>query len=65
MTGVPEDKALSTLPSTATVGVEIVEESIQEEIHKGEESAVTDTNEIKEGLRPENDFEENKKVLEV
>ena len=45
MTGVPDDKSLSNLPTTASVGVETVEESIQEEIHKEAESAVTDTDE--------------------
>ncbi|XP_061358797.1 uncharacterized protein LOC133302989 [Gastrolobium bilobum] len=54
---VPEHKSLSTLPTTASVTVEAIEKSTQEEIHKKEESAVTDT---EEGQRPEYDFEKNK-----
>lgn len=62
MTGVPDDKATSTLPSIASIQVEIAEKSLHEEIHKEAESPVKDTNERK---RPYNDFEENVKVLEV
>ena len=62
LTGLPEDKAVSTLPTTASLGVETVEESIHEEIHKEAESAVAET---KVGQRSENDFEEEKKVPEV
>ncbi|XP_061343757.1 uncharacterized protein LOC133289775 [Gastrolobium bilobum] len=54
---VPEDKALSTLPITASVPVEAIVKSIEEEIHKKEESAVTDA---EEGQRPEYDFEKTK-----
>ena len=61
MTGVPEDKALSTT-NTASAGVKTVDQCIQEEIHKEPESAVTDK---KEEQRSENNFEEEKKVPEV
>ena len=62
MAGVPEDITLSTLPTTSSVEVEIIEESIQEEIHKQVESVVAET---KEGQRPEIDVEERKKFSEV
>lgn len=60
MIGVYEDKALQTLPSTASVRIE-VEKSIQE-IHTETELAVTDT---KEGQISENESEAKKEVSEV
>lgn len=62
MTGVHDDKATSTVPTIALVQVETVAKSIHEEIHEGIGSAVKDTNE-KQG--PDNDYEENTKVLQV
>ena len=62
MTGVPENKSLSTLLTTAAGRVEIVDESTQIEIQKEAESAAT---EIDEGNGPENDFEEENKLPEV
>ena len=62
MTGKPEDKALSNLPTIASVRIETIEERIQEEIHKEAESAATNT---EEGRRRENDFDEKKNVHKV
>ena len=57
-----EDKAMSTSPTAASVGVGTVEESIQEEKHKEAESAMKDT-EVRQ--RPEHDLEDKKNILEV
>lgn len=62
MIGVPEDKAKQTLPSRASIGLEEVETSIQEEMHAEAELAVTDT---EDHQIPENNFEEKKKESEV
>ncbi|KAK7293422.1 hypothetical protein RJT34_16287 [Clitoria ternatea] len=54
---VPEDKALSVLPTTTSITLKGVGESIQGDIHKEEEaSPLTDT---REEHRPEKDFEKN------
>ncbi|XP_019457938.1 PREDICTED: uncharacterized protein LOC109358260 [Lupinus angustifolius] len=59
---VPEDKTLQSLPVIASTRVENADKSIQEEIHKDVELAITDT---EEGPRAEIEFEERTDVLEV
>nr|KYP45455.1 hypothetical protein KK1_033026 [Cajanus cajan] len=59
---VPEGKAISTSSSRPSLGVEIVEESIHEEIQKEAEPAVTNAKEVQ---RPDNDFVKNMEVLEA
>ncbi|XP_020236707.1 uncharacterized protein LOC109816216 isoform X4 [Cajanus cajan] len=61
-TDVPEGKAISTSSSRPSLGVEIVEESIHEEIQKEAEPAVTNAKEVQ---RPDNDFVKNMEVLEA
>lgn len=62
MTGVPDDKAMSTLPIIASIQLETVEKNVQEEIHAEAESVMKDTHERK---RSDNNYEENMKALEV
>lgn len=57
MTGVPEDKALTSLHNTASVTAETVEESIKEELYVEAQPAVIDT---KEGQIAQNNLEEKK-----
>ncbi|CAL0323063.1 unnamed protein product [Lupinus luteus] len=59
--GVPEDKTLQSLPVIASTIVESADKSIQEEIHKDVESAITYT---EEGPRTEIESEERTGVLE-
>ncbi|KAF1885675.1 hypothetical protein Lal_00039523 [Lupinus albus] len=59
--GVPQDQTLQPLPTIAFVGVESIDRSIQEEIHKDDESAVTSR---REENTHENKFEDKMKVLE-
>ncbi|KAK7339569.1 hypothetical protein VNO77_20246 [Canavalia gladiata] len=58
----PDNEVLQTLPNTASLGIEVIDESSQEEIHTEVEVAVTD---IIEGQTPEKDFEDKNNTPET
>ena len=62
MTGITDDKALSTLPTSAIIKGERVEEIVQEQTLKKEKSAAIDND---GSCRPENELEQGPKVVEV
>lgn len=62
MIGLSEDKALQTLPSTASINVEAVDKSIQEEIYANAELAVANS---LEGQTQEIGFEKKNEVYKV
>lgn len=69
MAGIPEDENHSTLPTSAIVKGENIEEFIKEQTLKEEESAGIDEK-IEEFInnncfRPENELEQTTKVVEV
>ena len=62
MTGVPDDEALSTLPISAIVKGETVDEVFQDQTLKEEESTAIDN---EKSCKPENELEQTAKVVEV
>ena len=62
MTGIPDNEAPSTLPTSAIVKVEMLQEIFQEQKLEEEKSAAIDND---GSCRPENELEQTAKVVEV